>query len=153
MTTDPDRLFRPRLESLEDRALLTVWPGYRFLVPPNLVGRTATVISPHIPRGTHTPAEIHTIFNPGSVFTRSVTIVPHHISLGLYDTPNPITVRGFDPGLSVPGLRTPPVLVSDAGFSMPGLPQFAPSQPVTPPPFQVGGLTVSPDGTISGSFP
>jgi hypothetical protein len=78
--------------------------------------------------------------------------VPQHISLGLFDSPGKISVNGADSGIGTPGLRTPPVLASDAGLSIPGLPFFAPSQPVAPPPLQTTGFTLSPEGIISGSL-
>jgi hypothetical protein len=151
MTTDQGRLFQPRLESLEDRYLLTVWPGYRFLLP-SFALRFAAASA--LAGGTHTPAQIHTVVNPGNVFLRTVSIVPQHISLGLFDQPSPVNVRGFNPGLSVPGLPGPTVIRSDFGYTTPGLPYFyTPSQPVTPPPLQVGGLTLLPNGTVIGNFP
>jgi len=143
MNANGNRSYQPLLESLEDRFLLT---GYRrvILLPgPHLPGAATT-------RGTGTPAAIHTIVNPASVASRTVSLVPQHISLG-YDQPSPITIHGSDLGIVEPGL--PGAFVSDPGLTTPGLPIYTPSQPLTPPPLQVGGLTLSPEGIISGSFP
>jgi hypothetical protein len=152
MNSDRDRTFTPRLESLDDRFLLTGFVIYRYLVPPNLSRLPATPVKPAVVGGNHTPAQVRTIVNPVGAATRSVSIVPPHISLGLFDSPNKVNVPGFDTGIGTSGLRTPTVIASDAGFTTAGLTIFAPSQPVTTPPLLSTGLTLSPQGVVSGSL-
>jgi hypothetical protein len=149
MNSDRDRTFRPRLESLDDRLLLT---AFRTFVPPNFHPASLSPIIPVRAAGTHTPAQVPTVLHPAASAAYRVSIVPQHISLGLFDTPGKVSVNGFDTGLGTPGLRTPSVFSGDAGFSIPGLSTFAPSQPVTPPPLQSTGFTLSPQGIISGSL-
>jgi hypothetical protein len=153
MTSAQGRPYRPRLESLEDRALLTAsFPAFRFLSSPDFSLRFAALTAQA--SGTHTPAEIRTVVSSRFAAFHSVSIVPQHISFDLSDQPNPVSVRGPGAGLSGPGLPGPTVTHNDPGFTTPGLPYFfTHSQPVTPPPLQVGGLFLNPDGTVGGSFP
>ncbi len=118
MNANGNRQYRPQLELLEDRFLLS---GYR-----RIVLLPAPQIHPIVPatRGTGTPADIHTIVNPANVVTSSVSIVPQHISLGLFDQPTPITISGVDPGLTTPGLPVVTNFASDPGLTMPGLPIY-----------------------------
>jgi hypothetical protein len=141
MNSDPARTFRPRLEALDDRLLLSGFRTFFFSAP-----RAGAV------GGSGTPAAIHTLVNPANVATHSFAVVPHHISLGGFDRPSPITLGGVDPGIVKPGLPGARTSVSDPGLTTPGLPSYPPSHPLTPPPFQVGGFRMAPDGTISGSL-
>jgi hypothetical protein len=149
MNSDQHCTFRPRLESLDDRLLLT---AFRTFVPVNFHPAALTPIRPVFAGGTHTPAQVPTILHPAATAAFNVSLVPHHISLGLFDKPSPVSVNGLDTGIGTPGLRTPSVLASDVGYSIPGLPSYAPSQPVTTPPFQSTGFTMSPEGIVSGSL-
>jgi hypothetical protein len=151
MNSDQDYTFRPRLESLEDRFLLST-TAFRSFVPASFHPVAFTAFRPVFAGGTHTPAQVPTILHPAVTAAYNVSLVPHHISLGLFDKPSPVSVNGLDTGIGTPGLRTPSVLASDAGFSIPGLPSFAPAQPVTPPPLQSTGFTMSPQGIISGNL-
>jgi hypothetical protein len=144
MNSDHDCTFRPRLEALEDRLVLTAPTLFRFLLPPKL-SRLPTFVG-----GNHTPAQIHTIVNPAAPVMRNVSVVPQHISLGLFDTPAKINVNGADSGIVSSGIRTPSMFGSDPGFTASGLPIFAPSHPVTPPPLLSTGFSISPEGIISG---
>jgi hypothetical protein len=152
MNSDRDRTFTPRLESLDDRFLLTGFVIYRFLVPPHFSRLPASPPRPVFAGGNHTPAQIHTIVNPAGGATRSVSIVPQHISLGLSDLPSKVNVPGFDAGLGNSGLRTPSVIASDAGFTTPGLIPFTLFPATTTSPSQTTGLTLSPQGVVSGSL-
>jgi hypothetical protein len=139
-----DRTFRPRLEALDDRLLLS---GFRSLYFPSLRLAPGGAVG-----GSGTPAAVHTIVNPANAATHSVAIVPHHISLGGFDRPSPITVGGIDQGIIKPGLPGASTSISDPGLTTPGLPSYPPSHPATPLPFQVGGFRLAPNGTISGSL-
>jgi hypothetical protein len=152
MNSDRDRTFTPRLESLDDRFLLTGFVIYRYLVPPNLSRLPAFPPRPAVVGGNHTPAQIRTIVNPIGAATRSVSIVPQHISLGLSDLPSKINVPGFDAGIGNSGLRTPSVIASDAGINTPGLIPFTLVPATATSSSQSPGLTLSPQGVVSGSL-
>jgi hypothetical protein len=147
MNSDQDCTFQPRLESLEDRFLLSTASAFRNLLPvvahPSIFAYTGPI---------HTAAQVPTILNPVGATTYKVSIVPQHDSLGLSDLPSPITVTGFDPGISEPGLRTPSFLANDPGLTIPGLPSYAPSHPATGAPLQSTGFTLSPQGIVTGSL-
>jgi hypothetical protein len=150
MNSDQDCTFRPRLEALEDRFLLSGTVIYRFLVPPHLSRLPPAPVRPPIVGGNHTPAQVPTFIHPVGATTHSVSIVPQHISLGLFDKPSKVNVTGFNGGISNSGLRTPPVLASDAGFTAPGLIPFPLFQAATPSAPPTTGLTLSPQGLVSG---
>ncbi len=145
MKSDRDCTFHPRLESLEDRFLLTGGIIFRTAAPASFPLPTIFVTG-----GTHTAAQVPTLLHPAQSVSHTVSIVPHHISLGLFDTPSPTTVSGFDTGISRSAIRTPAVLAGDTGFALSGLPNYAPSQPLTAPPLLPVGFTLSPDGTVNG---
>jgi hypothetical protein len=119
---------------------------FRFVLPSN---SNITPIS--VAGGAHTPAQVHTILNPASPTTFRTSIVPHHISLGQFDSPGRITITGFDPGLNVLGLRTPAVLATDTGINVPGLPTIG-QTPTASTSMQFTGLRLSPQGAVSGSL-
>jgi hypothetical protein len=151
MTFDQDRPFRPQLEALEARSLPSLFPA---LFLPAAFPRILPA-SPHVvtaaTTGTHTPAMIHTIVNPLSPLTRAVSLVPQHISLYLGDQPSPITVQGGEAGISEPGLPSTATL-GLSGLTTAGLPQYAPSQPVTAPQLLTHMITLNPDGSVGGSL-
>jgi hypothetical protein len=145
MSAMTDRGFHPRLESLEERNLLS---GFRSIftrsVVQSLNGAPAG--------GTGTAGAVRTIVNTFNLARFTVSVVPHNSSLGGFSHTSPATVPGFDPGLGVPGLPTAHGFGAGPGLTTPGLPSIAPSQPVTPPPLQPGGLALNPNGSVTGSL-
>ncbi|HEX5272327.1 MAG TPA: hypothetical protein VFW33_17640 [Gemmataceae bacterium] len=153
MKADRDCAYRPGLESLEDRCLLTGTTVFRPVLPAPI--NVATFFAPLRNPGayTHTAAQVPTLLHPAAPTTYKTTIVPQHMtSLGAFTSPPQTTINGIGGGITTPGLRTPSVLAGDQGFTFPGLPSFAPSQPVTAPPLQPTGFTITPQGIISGSL-
>src|SRR5262245_43945946 len=126
MKTNRDRAFEPRLESLEDRALLS---AAAFLFRPRLVPLPprGTVLSIG---GTGTPGAVRTIVNPGNAASFTVSIVPRDSSPLNSTFRGTTTVHGLDAGLAGPGLPTPNALAHDPGLTTPGLPNLHPSVPV-----------------------
>jgi hypothetical protein len=145
MNANCDRAFQPGLESLEDRFLLS---AARLLFRPTLPRRGLVAAL----GGAGTAGAVRTIVNPANAAKFTVSIVPRDSSPVGLSQPGTTTIRGFDSGIAEPGLPTPNALAHDPGLSTPGLPFFAPSQPVTPGPIQPGGLVLHPDGSISGNL-
>jgi hypothetical protein len=122
-----DRLFQPRLESLEDRCVPATLRDF-------FPSMTQLAVIPS-----------HKVFSPpprGTVY-RIVKLPPAPVFF-------PPTFT-----LGPPVGRSSGLIVNtsfDRGLTTPGLPSYPPSQPATQPPVQSGGLTLKPDGTLSGSL-
>ena len=140
MNSDRDCTFQPRLESLEDRRLLTGLVIYRLLVPPKFTPPAGLLLGSDagLRRGdAHAGAGAYPR-QPGRCGDAQRFIVCRSISLGLSDSPGKVNVPGFDTGLVNAGLRTR----CSAAFGAAGLPIFAPFQPVTTPPLLSTGFTL-----------
>jgi|SRR5581483_6995677 len=147
MKADRDRTSQPRLEALEDRSLPS---AASLLFRPHLTplphrGTVASI------RGAGTPGAVRTITNPGNAAHFTVTIVPRDSSPVSLSQPGTTTIQGVDGGISEPGLPNTTTL-GLAGLTTPGLPSFAPSQPVPTTSIQPGGLVSHPDGSVSGNL-
>jgi hypothetical protein len=163
MNSDFDHTFRPRLEALEDRALMSATGG----LPGAMIRRNLSVFFPTFFTPSHPapqPAP-SPVTNPGTPsLPRTFSVVPQHISLGLFDTPAPNTLpsapagiplnSGTQASLSNPGFAisgTPAALRRDTGFSISGVPAFAAFQPTVQVP-DTNTLQISTSGVVSGSF-
>jgi len=145
MNDNRARLFQPRLESLEDRYVPTnisdLFPSMAHL----LAIPRYRVFSPAAPP----PAHAAVLKLP----PRLVIVAPTPtLSSGGAITTGLVVSTNVDSGLATAGLPTTGTSTSDPGLTTPGLPNSAPSQPVTQQPFQIGGLTLNPDGSLSGSL-
>jgi hypothetical protein len=147
MNANRDRSFQPRMESLEDRCLLS---AARLLFRPGLPHHS--LFAGPVGGGTGTPGAIHIATNPNSTARVTVPIAARDDSPVGLSTRGTTTIGGSDPGFVGPGLPSSSAFAHDPGLTTSGLPSFAPSQPVTPGPIQPGGLVLHPDGTVTGSL-
>jgi hypothetical protein len=147
MKSDRDRTSQPRLEVLEDRSL----PSAASLLFRSHLGPLPHRGAVASLGGSGTPGAVRTITNPGNAARFTVTIVPRDSSPVSLSQPGTTTIQGVDGGIFEPGLPNTTTL-GLGGLTTPGLPSFAPSQPVTTPSIQPGGLVISPNGSVSGSL-
>jgi hypothetical protein len=141
MNANEDRTFQPRLELLEDRFLAAnVFPLAPFaLTLPAAGARSAT--------------SIPTIVNMFGRPTAFVSPVPTHINIGgVAQTSGFIITTNLDGGFTAAGLPTTSRIGTGPGLTTPGLPSSPPSHPVTQSTGLPGGLTLNPNGTVSGTL-
>jgi hypothetical protein len=144
MNVNPDRTFRPRLESLEGR-----------LAPvgiANLIRLPSGAIVPAVVPARSTAAAVATLMNPVRRTTITVSPVPTHINIGGAAQTSGIVVTTSAGGLTTPGLPTIATHAFDFGLTTPGLPSFPPFQLVTPTTGLPGGLQLRLNGSVSGSL-
>jgi hypothetical protein len=148
MDADRDRAFQPRLESLEDRCLLSAAHSIFFR------GRLPHHSSVAALSNGSSASSVRTIVNTTGAAQFTVSVVPRDSTpLGTSQGTPIIKLPGnLDSGLNTPGLITPATLAHDPGISVPGLLSQGTSQTATQTSTQSGGLTVSPNGTVSGSL-
>jgi hypothetical protein len=148
MDANRNRAFQPRLESLEDRFLLSA--AHSIFLRPRLTHHTTVAAL-----GTGSSAgSVRTIVNTTGAAQFTVSVVPRDSTpLGTSQGTPIIKLPGnLDSGLSTPGLITPSVLAHDAGITVPGLLSQGTSQTTTQASTQSGGLTLNQNGSISGSL-
>jgi hypothetical protein len=149
MTTNAQPTFRPGLELLEDRLVPAdtgnFFLGMRHILTLPALGRRPV---PIVARTVH-PA-VRT-FPPPPQFPTLVA-TPSRAGASGQQT-GIVFTNSSDPGLSSPGLISPSISGNDPGLTTPGLPTTGESgMTTTSSSTQGGGLTLNPDGTITGSL-
>ena len=143
MNGKSDRTFRPQLESVEERELLStfgsVFPGVRQLASLTSLAESFrfAVPQPNLNVSTHTPmakggsasslttfnspaTSVHLLVSPNTSSTFNYSLVPQQMGFGLTNLPSPVTLTtSTDFGLTTPGLITTSTLASDPGIYIP----------------------------------
>jgi hypothetical protein len=144
MNREQTPVFRPGLETLEDRFLLSRFRSIFFPAP--------QPPAPPAPGTGLSASTIATLANPTRRVTDLFAVVPTQISITGPNTSPPVKLSlGVDPGLTTPGLIDPATLAADRGLTTPGLPTVAVTPHTTTP--QITGLFFNADGTVGGLFP
>ncbi len=141
MNRAPGRSFPPRLEALEGRSLLTGFRTGSIILP----GRPVFVALQQATSPTAPPAAATS--PPPTAAPRTVSIVPDHISLGIFDKPPGVPVRASDPGFFVSGMSLIFTGRTDAGIVLRGVVPAAAHTPA-----RIGGFVFTSAGIARGNF-
>ena len=142
--------FRPALESLEGRCLLTSFRGSRVLTPGQPLAVAFQSSRQAAAPQTAAPVALTTA---APATPRTVSVVPSHISLGLFDTPAGVTPRTSESGLRTRGLPFVSTRQTDAGLGPSGMRFFTPSQLPRRETTQAGGFRLGFQGEVYGQTP